>query len=89
MGISGYGLLSSCRSGELFFIRCPPSISLLYVICYLRSAIGYLFMQLTHFLAQLLGLYCVIVAVAMFVRKREMIEIVSESDPRSTIALHR
>jgi hypothetical protein len=33
-------------------------------------------MQLTHFLAQLLGLYCVIVAVAMFVRKREMIEIV-------------
>ena len=32
-------------------------------------------MQLTHFLAQLLGLYCVIVAVAMFVRKREMIEI--------------
>jgi hypothetical protein len=33
-------------------------------------------MQLTHFLAQLLGLYCGIVAVAMFVRKREMIEIV-------------
>ena len=33
-------------------------------------------MQLTHFLAQFLGLYCVIVAVVMFVRKQAMIGIV-------------
>ena len=70
------GLLSSCPSAASFFIRCLPSISLLYVTCYLLLAIGYLFMQLTRFLAQLLGLYCVIVAVAMFVRKKEMIRIV-------------
>ena len=33
-------------------------------------------MQLTHFLAQLLGLYCIIVAVVMLVRKEAMLEIV-------------
>ena len=34
-------------------------------------------MQLTHFLAQLLGLYCLIVSTAMFAQKRAMIEIVT------------
>jgi hypothetical protein len=34
-------------------------------------------MQLSHFLAQLLGLYCVIVAAAMFAQKQAMMEIVS------------
>jgi len=34
-------------------------------------------MQLTHFLAQLLGLYCLIVSAAMFARKRAMVEIVT------------
>jgi hypothetical protein len=33
-------------------------------------------MQLTHFLAQLLGLYCIIVAVVMLVRKEAMLGIV-------------
>ncbi len=33
-------------------------------------------MQLTHFLAQFLGLYCIIVAAVMFVRKQAMLEIV-------------
>jgi hypothetical protein len=34
-------------------------------------------MQLTHFLAQLFGLYCLIVSTAMFAQKRAMIEIVT------------
>jgi uncharacterized membrane protein len=34
-------------------------------------------MELTHFLARLLGLFCIIVAVVMFSRKHAMLEIVA------------
>jgi hypothetical protein len=45
--------------------------------CYLLSAYLVLLMQLTHFLAQLLGLYCIIVAVVMLTRKEAMLGIVT------------
>ena len=50
-----------------------PGVYLLFVIGYLLLATA---MQLTHYIARLLGLYCIIVAVVMFVQKQAMLGIV-------------
>jgi hypothetical protein len=57
--------------------REPRPTSLVFA-GHLLFSIGYrlFIMQLTHFLAQLLGLYCVIISVVMLARKQAIMEMV-------------